>query len=363
MANEIQKIKEFDNENVTSNIGFPQFSPKKLFKGEVIKLIDNNTQYDGTKIYIYKDNTSYIPIENEYHFECIKNGYVSLEPGAEYYTKLDDEHYSYHQYISHNDIWEDKLKLSNEIKNIDLFLITPANERIYIESENYFYNKASNKNYEKTEQKNYTTYEKINVDWNKEYELGPTHIGGPIIGKLKNTNTFAETGRYISILKKNEIYILGLLDLEFDENGICKTNNININASYYKLPSNFDSNSIYFISTESKINKVELNNNNNNFDYNNKVVYNKLNSDWQYPNTSEPGESIALLSNNETFYYKNGFTTNFPIYTPITKSKIEKTININSYPVYEKIAEIANYEYCDNKELQLIFTRYNILYP
>ena len=341
-----------------SDIGFPQLGLENLFENITIEQISASESYDNNKKYVYKENNEYKPIQDQYHFECIKNGYVSLKPNTKYYTKLGNN-YKYHN-APNNSTWEQKLYFSNEIKNIDLYSM-PANEKIYIESEGY-YNKASNNDYEKiTKRTEYSILNEVIVDWNnakctrtsKQIPDPDDPTNNIWVIEWKLGENYCESGRYISIRNINSDYEFTLLDLTFNNGQLPSSVNIPLDASLYKLPNSFTSTTIYFLSTNpNKIIKASVGESKNNFDNNNKKLYNKTGS-WFYPNISSPIYNIFIDSNGNQYSYTND---NFPLYTKILKTEIQKTV-INSCSLYMKIAVSINYKYKKtSNNLQFIFT-------
>lgn len=342
------------------DIGFPQLELENLFENITIEQIGASDSYDSNKKYVYKDNDKYKPIENEYHFDCIKNGYVSLEPNTEYYTKLGNN-YKYHRALPNNSTWEQKLHFSNEIKNTDLFSITPANEKIYIENEGY-YNKASNQDYEKiTKQTEYSMLNEVIVDWdNDKCTRTSKQIPDPNdptnniwVTEWKLGENYCESGHYITIRNINSNYEFTLLNLTFNNGQLPNNVIIPLSANLYKLPNSFTSDTIYFLSTNpNKIIKASVGESKNGFDNNNKKLYNKTGS-WFYPNISSPIYNIFIDSNGNQYSYTND---NFPLYTKVLKTEIQKTV-INSCTLYMKIAISINYKYKEtSNNLQFIFT-------
>ena len=83
---------QYASSDQTSDIGFPNIGLDKLFEGAILK--EYTGDYDPSKEYVYKSATSNVAIENEYHFNCIKNGYDSIADVDHYYT-LDGNNYIY----------------------------------------------------------------------------------------------------------------------------------------------------------------------------------------------------------------------------------------------------------------------------
>ena len=72
----------------TSDIGFPQLGLEKLFEGATLKQVDSGTGYDSNKKYIYKNAAGSVAIQDETHFNCVKNGYYSIDSNINHYYIL-----------------------------------------------------------------------------------------------------------------------------------------------------------------------------------------------------------------------------------------------------------------------------------
>ena len=374
-----------------SDIGFPQLGLENLFENAITKQIGANEPYSSTKKYVYKKNNSYHSIKDIFHFDCIKNGYYvlpanentsELDDIKSYYTEDNNGNYIFHEVpIIDKDAWEKKLAFSNNIKNSTLYSFTPLGgqidkKKVHIkENGNYKYYDKDNINgnyYIKTEQKTYSMLEEIQNAWNEEYECIPEkkydeHNNPYYIYPwvCKNPILLTKNGYYFYTYHNANGYKLGLFYLTFNGDNECTNiTNLSADATLYKLD-NFNSSALYIING-SKLTKFNIINNLqdvtivDNFNTGTGMKTYIKRDTWLYPNILPPTYTDLITSNGDYQLYS---LETFPLYnTEIQKHKIDKAMN-NSYPVYEKIAEIANYEYCDNKELQLIFTRYNILYP
>ena len=108
----------------TSDIGFPQLGLEKLFEGATLKQIDSGTNYDSNKKYIYKNEAGNVTIQDEGHFNCIKNGYYSIANGVGHYYILNGNDYNYN-IVPDTSTWAGKWELSNTIKDKTLYSINP----------------------------------------------------------------------------------------------------------------------------------------------------------------------------------------------------------------------------------------------
>ena len=80
----------------TSDIGFPQLELEKLFESAVSKEVGSGDTYSSGKKYIYYDpSNSQVTIQDEGHFNCIKNGYYSIADGVSHYYTLSGNNYNY----------------------------------------------------------------------------------------------------------------------------------------------------------------------------------------------------------------------------------------------------------------------------
>ena len=366
------------------DIGFPQLHLEKLFENIVIEQIGASESYDNDKSYVYKENNEYKPIENEYHFDCIKNGYYVItnnEDNTEsndidrYYTK-ENNNYIYHiipKTKPNTWTWKERFDFSNEIKNINLDFIKPEqgkdDKRIYIKDNgsNYYYNKDKNNNYIKvTSQVKYSVLEEVVIDWDNskchqenKWIPDPNAPGEQIqvsIWKLGKNN--CKNGLYISIKNIDSYWEFKLLNLEFDDGQLANNGSIPLSADLYKLSNNFTNSIIYVLTTNDILASVTVGTLDNaiginNFNNNNKKLYNKVDT-WSYPNTFLPSYN-CLMDLNGIYYFWSDKT--FPLYsTEALKTNIEKT-KINSHSIFKKTTIAINYKYKKtSNNLQFIFT-------
>ena len=109
----------------TSDIGFPQLELEKLFEGAASKEVGSEDTYSSGKKYIYYDSSnSQAVIQNEGHFNCIKNGYDSIADGVNHYYTLSGNNYNYNT-VPDTSSWADKWSFSNTIKDKTLYSISP----------------------------------------------------------------------------------------------------------------------------------------------------------------------------------------------------------------------------------------------
>ena len=334
----------------TSDIGFPNIGLDKLFEGAILK--EYTGDYDPSKEYVYKSATSNVAIENEYHFNCIKNGYDSIADVDHYYT-LDGNNYIYN--TADTSTWAGKWALSNNINGKDLYSIDSEADRIRI-GDNYY--EKNDNNYVKQDVLTYNTYDdSIYVNWNNEY-IGETTLDETTFKDITvwktNSGTIATSGYYLSIdAKPNGTYIVQLLNLTF--NAGVYSGNIIFDA-LYKLPSdfNFQDNVFYYVKNSNNFEGLKVNQGQCTFTTdpttdNNFYIYQK-GADWSYPNTTGPEYSI--LTGTDGIYDSNSF----PLYTNATIARITKTWH-DSYTIYEKTAVKINYNYSgDANSLKFIFT-------
>ena len=162
----IKGVHSTTGHDTDSDIGFPQLELEKLFKGATLKEIDSNTNYDNNKKYVYKTATGNSAIQDEGHFNCIKNGYYSIADGVSHYYTLSGNNYNYNT-VPDTSSWADKWSFSNTIKDKTLYSISPESDRICVNNNNY-YEKSGN-NYIKQSTLTYNTYNKgLQVDWSKD---------------------------------------------------------------------------------------------------------------------------------------------------------------------------------------------------
>ena len=339
----------------TSDIGFPNIGLDKLFEGAILK--EYTGDYDPSKEYVYKSTTSNVAIENEYHFNCIKNGYDSIADGIDHYYTLNNNNYIYN--TADTSAWAGKWALSNAINGKELYSISSEADRIRI-GDNYYEKNVND--YIKQDILTYRTYDdSIYVDWNNKY-LGETTLDEKTFKDITVWKTksgiIATSGYYLSVdTKSDNIYVVQLLKLTFDGAGTLTDGAAT--GTLYKLygidPQNISS---YYIKNGNKFEKLNINQNSHTFTTdpttdNNFYIYQK-GADWSYPNTEDP-EYYIFTTQDGTY-----ITGDFPLYTNATITEITKTWH-DSYTIYEKTAVKINYNYSsDANSLKFIFTDKNI---
>ena len=339
-----------------SDIGFPNIGLDKLFEGAILK--EYTGDYDPSKKYVYKSTTSNVAIENEYHFNCIKNGYDSIADGIDHYYTLNNNNYIYN--TADTSTWAGKWALSNAINGKELYSISSEADRIRI-GDNYYEKNVND--YIKQDILTYNTYNNIlQVSWDEsnkyiaKNEFSEDSNGDEIIITTWQTNSkvLAKTGQYLSIDKNiDSTYIIKLLNLTFNE-GVLTDGTVN--GTLYKLSNiNFQSNESYYVKNSNNFKELKVNQGQCTFTTdpttdNNFYIYQK-GVDWSYPNTKEP--EYPILARAGSIYN----SSNFPLYTAdVTVTKITKTPH-TSYIIYEKTAVKVNYYYSNKaSSLQFVFT-------
>ena len=339
-----------------SDIGFPNIGLDKLFEGAILK--EYTGDYDPSKKYVYKSTTSNVAIENEYHFNCIKNGYDSIADGIDHYYTLNNNNYIYN--TADTSTWAGKWALSNAINGKELYSISSEADRIRI-GDNYYEKNVND--YIKQDILTYNTYNNIlQVSWDEsnkyiaKNEFSEDSNGDEIIITTWQTNSkvLAKTGQYLSIDKNiDSTYIIKLLNLTFNE-GVLTDGTVN--GTLYKLSNiNFQSNESYYVKNSNNFKELKVNQGQCTFTTdpttdNNFYIYQK-GVDWSYPNTKEP--EYPILARADSIYN----SSNFPLYTAdVTVTKITKTPH-TSYIIYEKTAVKVNYYYSNKaSSLQFVFT-------
>ena len=347
------------NPSTAPDIGFPNIGLDKLFEGAILK--EYTGDYDSSKEYVYKSATSNVAIENEYHFNCIKNGYDSIN-GIDHYYTLNGNNYIYN--TADTSTWEGKWALSNAIKDKNLYSIDSEANRIYIINDGYY--EKNDNNYVKQTVKSYNLYEEgpqVLCDDDHKYiqklEIIDTEDGELEVFTWKVNNTLATSGYYLSIDEKsNGTFIVKLLNCTFI-NGILQDNFTNLEI-LYKLDTDNSFESItWYIQNGNKLEKLIANTdivfNTNPAEIPSFYLYQKLES-YNYPNTVAAPESASLYTDYGNSVYNDFNITNFPTYETAEKSIIPIT-PYGPYTVYEKTAVKVNYYYSNEaSSLQFVFT-------
>lgn len=343
----------------TSDIGFPQLELEKLFEGAASKKVGSGDTYSGGKKYIYYDpSNSQVTIQNEGHFNCIKNGYHSIADGVNHYYTLSGNNYNYNT-VPDTSTWADKWSFSNTIKDKTLYSISPESDRIYI---NGSYYKKSGNNYIKQAVKEYDLYKEglqVFLDNDHKYTADmDIDDNGDDILVWKSNGTLATSGYYLSINKKSDsIFIVKLFNCIF-RNGILQNNYTDI-GSLYKIntDSSFSSNT-WYIKNNDKLEKIIINTditfNTDPAESSSFYLYKKL-GPYTYPNTVAPA-SASLYTDSDNSIYRDFNINNFPVYTNATITEISKPSYI-SYTIYEQSAIKVNYRYSStDSSLKFVFT-------
>lgn len=345
------------NPSTAPDIGFPNIGLDKLFEGAILK--EYTGDYDPSKEYVYKSTTSNVAIENEYHFNCIKNGYDSIADGIDHYYTLNNNNYIYN--TADTSTWAGKWALSNAINNETPYSISSEEDRIYISGS--YYEKNNNNNYVKQTVETYDLYkEGQQVLWNVNHKYNASVIDvddnfNNIYGWTLSNGTLATNGWYLSINEISNTFIVKLLNCTFN-NGILQNNFTNL-GTLYKLDTDnlFESNT-WYIRNDNKLEKITANTdivfNTNPTENSSFYLYQKLKS-YTYPNTVAP-ETASLYTESNSLIYESFNKNNFPVYEIATATEISKTPH-DSYTIYEKTAVKVNYYYSNKaSSLQFIFT-------
>ena len=200
----------------------------------------------------------------------------------------------------------------------DYYPISPEADRICF-SGNY-YEKNGN-DYVKQDVTTYNTYDdSVYVNWNNEYKgetfLDESTFEDITIWKTKS-GTRATSGYYLNVdPDPNNIYIVKLLYLTFDDKGMAT--NSTPNGILYKLSSdfNFQDSVTYYLKNNNNFEGLKVNQGQCTFTTdpatdNNFYIYQK-GADWSYPNTTGPQYSVLARNNVYAGVYS---TSSFPLYT------------------------------------------------
>lgn len=341
----------------TSDIGFPQLELEKLFEGAASKEVGSEDTYSSGKKYIYYNpSNSQAVIQNEGHFNCIKNGYYSIADGVSHYYTLSGNNYNYNT-VPDTNSWADKWSFSNAIKDKALYSISPESDRICINNNNY-YEKSGN-NYIKQSILTYNTYNKsLQVDWNINNKyIGSAYFDEETFEEVKvwktNNGTIATSGYYLAIYNRSDnTYTVQLLNLTFNK-GVYSGSIVF--SALYKLSDDFGlQNNKVYIKNGNNFETLIVNQDGSTFtsdpaDDSSFYLYQK-GADWLYPNTEEPEYPILARAGN---IYNS---SSFPLYTKATITEISKPSYI-SYTIYEQSAVKVNYLYSGtDNSLKFVFT-------
>lgn len=340
----------------TSDIGFPQLELEKLFEGTASKKVGSGETYDSSKKYIYYDpSNSQVVIQDEGHFNCIKNGYYSIANEVNHYYTLSDNNYNYNT-VPDTSTWTGKWSFSNTIKDRTLYSINPESSRICINGG--YYEKSGN-NYIKQGILTYNTYNKsLQVDWSENNKYTAVsefdeEIFDVVTRWKTGGGTVASSGYYLGIdTKTDNTFEVQLLNLTF-KNGVL-SNEITADK-IYKLSDglSLQDNKVY-IKNGNNFEALTVNQSGNTFtsdpaNDNNFYLYQK-GADWSYPNTKGP--DYPILARAGSIYN----SSSFQLYTNAVITEISKPSYI-SYTIYEQSAVKVNYLYSNtDNSLKFVFT-------
>ena len=365
----IKGVHSITGQDQSSDIGFPQLELEKLFEGATIKKY--NSSYDSQKNLVYKTPANTYPaIEDEGHFNCLKNGYTSIAENIDHYYTIDSNgNYIYHA-VPNTETWADKYNFSSIIQNEALYSVEANNTRI-CKNDN-FYKKDANNNFIKQERTEYKLFDLgTTINWENDCYKRVTSFAkdsegnfikdenGKLIGiKIwkKSDNTLATSGQYLCFdaVTDNNIttYQIKILNLVFDNAG--STTDINFDAIYDIGPLNLDRS--WYIKEGNFLKGLPSNGSLVSFNTDPTItntLYYDLSSIWAYPNSVD--SSGTLCADSSLKWYANN-EQNFPLYHEYTETKINKRPH-DSYPIYEKTAIKINYNYSgDANSLKFIFT-------
>ena len=340
----------------TSDIGFPQLELEKLFEGAVSKEVGSEDTCSSGKKYIYYDSSNnQAVIQDEDHFNCIKNGYYSIADGVNHYYTLSGNNYNYNT-VPDTSSWADKWSFSNTIKGKTLYSISPESDRICIN--NSYYEKSGN-NYIKQSTLTYNTYNKsLQADWsvNNKYtaesEFDEEILDLVTRWKTKG-GTAASSGYYLGIdTKTNNTFEVQILSLTF-KNGV-PSNEITADKIYKLSDSLSLQDNKAYIKNGNNFEALTVNQSESTFasdptSDNNFYLYQK-GADWSYPNTKGP--EYPILARAGSIYS----SSNFALYTNTEITEISKPSS-DSYTIYEQSAVKVNYLYSGtDNSLKFVFT-------
>ena len=341
----------------TSDIGFPQLELEKLFESAASKKVGSGDTYSSGKKYIYYDSSnSQVAIQDEGHFNCIKNGYYSIADGVSHYYTLSGNDYIYNT-VPNTSSWMGKLSFSNTIKDKTLYSISPESDRICVNNNNY-YEKSGN-NYIKQSTLTYNTYNKgLQVDWSKDNKYtGVSDFDEEILDfvtKWKtNSGTVASSGYYLGIdTKTDNTFEVQILNLAF-KNGV-PSNEITVDKIYKLSDSLSLQDNKTYIKNGNSFEALTVNQDGSTFtsdpaNDSSFYIYQK-GADWSYPNAEGPEYPILARAGN--IYNSSSFL----LYTNATITEISKLSYI-SYTIYEQSAVKVNYLYSGtDNSLKFVFT-------
>ena len=353
----IKGVQRTTGSDKTSDIGFPQLELEKLFEGAASKEVGSEDTYSSGKKYIYYDpSNSQAVIQDEDHFNCIKNGYDSIADGINHYYTLNGNNYNYNT-VPDTSSWTGKWDFSNTIKGKTLYSISPESDRICVNNSSY-YEKSGN-NYINQSILTYNTYNKgLQVDWSKNNKYtGAGELDEEtydFVTKWKtNSGTIASSGYYLGISDKaDNTFTVQLLNITF-KNGVASTE---FSATkIYKLSSSLSlQDNKTYIKNGNSFEALTVNQDGSTFasdpaNDSSFYLYQK-GADWSYPNTEEPEYPILARAGN---IYNS---SSFPLYTNATITEISKPSYI-SYTIYEQSAVKVNYRYSGtDSSLKFVFT-------
>lgn len=343
----------------TSDIGFPQLELEKLFEGATLKQISSSTGYDSSKKYIYKSAADNFAVQDEGHFNCVKNGYCSIAGGIDHYYILNGSNYSYNT-VPDTSTWAGKWSFSNTIKDKTLYSISPEADRVCISNDYY---EKKNNDYVWQTVKSYDLYkegQQVLCDDSHKYikkiELDVNTLQNITI--WKSGDILATSDYYLSVDKKpNGTFIVKLLNCTF-KNGILQSEFTDLETLYKLDTDNSFGSNTWYIKNDNKLEEITVNTdltfNTNPANNSSFYLYQKVET-YTYPNIKAP-ESATLYTDSDSSVYKDFNINNFPTYENVMVSEISKTSH-TPYTIYEKTAVKINYNYSSNaSSLKFIFT-------
>lgn len=333
-----------EGDNQEADIGFPMVGMHTLFENAVVKAYDGD--YTDTKKLAYKreGETTYTDIENQAHFNCIKDGYnlTGLDKGASYWIKSGNT-YIYHTAVGNDASWEDKWNESKTIGNNTIYTGLTGNN-IYIATDSSYYDKQPNGDYKKATVSTYNLYEEnTGIDWEKKYKSSLIKINETYAIKwvlIDDNSKYATSGIYA--LKKDDtltwIRSLTFEDGETDGNPV--TDMIRLCDSLDDL-GNF-----YYKSSNGKM--TQLTETETSIDIS-KGLYKRATTPatWTHPNTNLPDAKYTIADSNGLIKDSDKFT----MYSDITATANTATQYSPIAPFYEKTGVLLNYKYNDKGDI------------
>lgn len=354
--------------------------------------MEDGAIYNPGKKYAYlnpnwpeTDLNKYLSIENKAHFDCVRDGYYSLDGSVDHYYTKEGGDYKYNA-VPPTESWEGKHELSEAIKNKDLYSISREEERIYIENLGYY--KKENDGYKRQGNTVYDTFKKSGeVDWSEsneycyKYQLARDEEGNVIKDPdgnsvriytwRNNGDVLAESGYYLAFKRyDSNTFTIQLLNVTFNE-GIWSSGIEDTAASLYKLSdSDIGHLDRLYIKDGVKLSALPFNAEITFItDPRDPAADNSIytwNEQWHYPNSLPPNDGTVLLAGENSGGPAIGYSkwqtfdqVDFPLFTGAALSGISKVPNA-PHTVYEKLAITVNYKYSGNNNLKFIFTNKSV---